>query len=440
MQWTFPRRAFSIGTAVLLLATQLPGQVFFPGRTPQGVSQPTMSLVDPQLNRVFRQAMKLADERQYAQALPTLQLLLDRPEDSLIVDPKNPTTHVSLKFQIERYIGGLPQEAREQYELLQGPRAAGLLQQGLESGNVEAVVNVTRRYFHTKAGLHAIQWFGAYLFDRASPLAAGRCFVRARQHPHASNAERTMLGFRTALCWHYAGLHAKSAQLLRELREESPNGALRIGGRNVSLFDKDADPNEWLAAKFRGDRMEIAQVQTDWPVERGDASRNAQGRGGMPYLGSLWSNPHGTGGRRIRRQPRIAESHVGSSRGRDTLEPIGEPGWSLAGGATVGGWRSSRRAGHRRGACVRSDNRSSPVGLGGSRRFAGSDSDGSDRKRRDQFRPGRRPRIGFLPHVAGSQLQHTQQRWSKRVRRASAAGDCARFQRRLSDDQCADCH
>ena len=292
MQWTSPRRTFLFGTAVLLLIPQLYGQVFLPRRPTQSINQSRMTLVDPQLNRVFRQAMRLAQDRQYAQALPTLQLLLDRSEDALIVDPKNPSVQVSLKLLVEKFIGGLPKDARDQYELLQGPRATNLLQTGIAEGQVETIVDVTRRYFHTRAGLKAVEWFGAYLFDRGSPLAAGRCFIRARQHPLASNVDRRMLGFRAALCWHYAGLDTKAAQLLREVQKGSPNGSVRVGGRNLRLFEQADDPNEWLAEKFQhGNRMQIKQSPTDWPIVRGNASRNAQGRGGMPYLGRLWSNP-----------------------------------------------------------------------------------------------------------------------------------------------------
>lgn len=276
--------------AVFTLPLQVFAQPFQPRQLPQGGPATPLATGGSQSHRILQQAQKLAADGDYAQALPTMQMLLDQNEDSLIFSA-NDGKLISFRQHVEITLGTFPADALKQYELVQGAKARDLFKQATAAGSLDTIVEVSRRFFHTQAGLDSTVWLAAYLFDHATPLAAGRMFDRARSHLKASPQQRLQLGLRMALCWHFAGKPLESRQLMTELVKQSPAGLVQVNGRRVKLPAADEDAAKWLAGLFKSQVMGFEQPQTEWHFAGGNTTRTATAIGSMPYLGAMWSQP-----------------------------------------------------------------------------------------------------------------------------------------------------
>ena len=73
----------------------------------------------------------------------------------------------------------MPREGRELYELQYGARARQMLDEALEAGDMERLAEVSRRFFHTRAGYQATFLLGLYHFDHGRPMAGALVLAAA---------------------------------------------------------------------------------------------------------------------------------------------------------------------------------------------------------------------------------------------------------------------
>ncbi|MFP6667223.1 MAG: PQQ-binding-like beta-propeller repeat protein [Pirellulales bacterium] len=269
-------------------------------------SEPVFSPPDRKMLQKLNNAQKLLEQERYSQAVRALVEILDPPKRIETADDgdrtdddyffkSDPELHPgdgrrfsSLKSEARRILGQLPPPARQAYELGFGGLAKRKLQRAIESGDIEAVAEVTRKYFHTQAGYDAMVLLGRYHMDRGRPLAAALCF-RQVYETQAGTKYEPALSLLTAACWQRAGDANKAKEVLLALKQRYPNSALQIGGKPIDLFRRSDDALNWLA-RVVGQTMSSGPWRPiDWVMFRGNPARSGVSRGGQPLLSRpLW--------------------------------------------------------------------------------------------------------------------------------------------------------
>ncbi|MCE9547129.1 MAG: PQQ-like beta-propeller repeat protein, partial [Planctomycetia bacterium] len=202
-------------------------------------------------------------------------------------EPRRPgleaQTYRSLKNEARRLLGELPPEARRSYELQFGATARRKLDEALLAGDMEAVADVTRLYFHTEAGADAMNVLGRYHLEQGRPLAAALCFEQVQQSPAAAAFEPT-LSLMLAVSWSRAGQSERSADVLTKMRRRWPKVRFDIAGRPTQMPASEAEAKQWLSGLARARPAAASKALADWTMTGGDSSRAAQVAGGRPLL------------------------------------------------------------------------------------------------------------------------------------------------------------
>ena len=227
---------------------------------------------------------KLLAEGRFGEAVRYLGDILDAPEDFFYQPEKNSAVHRSLMTEARRLVGQMPLAGREMYELQYGARARRMLDEALAAGNVPALAEVSRRFFHTRSGYQATFLLGLYHFDHGRPSLGAATLQRLREAgPYAEEMEPG-LSLMMAACWIQAGAAEKARDVLVALRARQPALRVAVAGREVPLFTNDAEAVDWFV-RATGVGAAAGSAENDqWLMFRGDATRTAISSGGAPLL------------------------------------------------------------------------------------------------------------------------------------------------------------
>ncbi len=244
-----------------------------------------------ELRQHISRAKEAIDERRFDEAVSELGTLLVSPdaEDYFIGPLGGAGTQTSLKVEAQRLLGDMPGRALETYELKFGSDARQLLDEALQAADMQKLTNVTRMYFHTKAGYEATMLLGRHHLDQGRPLAGALCFQRVLASPVGETYDPA-LSIMLSTCWLYANREQKAEQILNQLKLRGAS-TFQAGGGQKKLFRADEDPIDWLTkltGKAPGGQKTGA---SEWLVHRGDKSRNGQARGGLPLPSLRWRVP-----------------------------------------------------------------------------------------------------------------------------------------------------
>ncbi|MEN6449728.1 MAG: PQQ-binding-like beta-propeller repeat protein [Thermoguttaceae bacterium] len=277
---------------VVALAARLPAQFNLRRLIPSPANQETVESYFPAPPRdklkLLSDARKLLAENRLGEAIRKLGDLLESPEDHLVQLDKKSPVHSSLKKEAERLLGDMPREGRELYELQYGARARQLLSEALDAGDMERVAEVSRRFFHTKAGYQATFLLGQDHFDRGRPMAGALVLQRLRGAGSAVNDLEPTLSLTLASCWLSAGMPDKARAALTALRARDPATRITVAGRERPLFEKESRAVEWLTGLI-GPQVAAVVTELDrWWMFRGNPARNASAAGGAPLLSLQW--------------------------------------------------------------------------------------------------------------------------------------------------------
>jgi outer membrane protein assembly factor BamB len=212
------------------------------------------------------------------------------PQDFFIASSNATGTRSSLKTEAHRLLGSLPPRGRALYELQYGAEARSLLERAVRAGDFQQLNDVTRRYFHTKAGYDATMLLGRLNLDQGRPLAATLCFQRVLQAPESGRFEPD-LSILLAGCYLRAGQPERATQTLANLRQRFPQATVRIGPDQPRDLPRPGDEVAWLTQHFNPRRLELQAGETQWVMYRGNASRNARSVGGVPLRQARWQAP-----------------------------------------------------------------------------------------------------------------------------------------------------
>ncbi len=242
-------------------------------------------------DRALAKAVGRARERiaghEFHEALPFLQNLLTRNEDSFLERAPTDREQLGLKATARQLIGELPPEGYDAYELLNGPTARRQLEAALKAGDRNGIANVVRQYFHTAAGYEATFLLAEMEADLGHRLAAAELFRDLIETPRAAARFEPQLSVTAAVNCMAAGERDTAAALIRKLVERQPGGQVVLRGKSVPLPAASVDPLAWLADVV-GEVKPAATSDGDWLTLHGDATRNVQSQGGQPHLRPRW--------------------------------------------------------------------------------------------------------------------------------------------------------
>ncbi|HEY5312337.1 MAG TPA: PQQ-binding-like beta-propeller repeat protein, partial [Pirellulales bacterium] len=239
------------------------------------------------LQRLATAEQLLGDQR-FDEAVRFLDSILQAPEDFFFQRAKGQRTYRSLRTEAQRILGNLPPRGRESYELQFGAQARKLLEQAAQAGDAPGLADVSRRFFHTRAGYEATELLGTYQMEHGQPLAAALCFRRLRESPAGAARFEPLLSVKLAVCCLRAGMVSEAGEILSQLRKRNPDATLTIAGQDQKLFATGRHESAWLAqaATAAGDRQ---LEPSGWLMCRGSPARNAASLGGTPLLNRRWA-------------------------------------------------------------------------------------------------------------------------------------------------------
>jgi outer membrane protein assembly factor BamB len=239
------------------------------------------------LQRLAKAEELLADQR-FDEAIRFLDEILQAPEDFFFRRSQAQRTYRSLRTEAQRILGTLPPRGRESYELQFGAQARKLLEQAAEAGDASKLADVSRRFFHTRAGYEATELLGTYQMEHGQPLAAALCFRRLIEAPAGAARFEPLLSVKLTVCCLRAGMISEAGDILNQLRKRDPSLTVAIAGEDQKLFSTGRSEPAWLAQSTTapGDRL---LGPSGWLMCRGSPARNAASAGGTPLLNRRWA-------------------------------------------------------------------------------------------------------------------------------------------------------
>ena len=129
---------------------------------------------------------------------------------------------MSLKTQALALLGTMPAKGRQMYELQYGSEAKAALEAVIDAGDLQKLTDVSRRYFHTKAGYEATLLLGRYQLDQGRPLAAALTLKRVADVPIAAAQYDPELSVLLATCWVHANQPEQATATLVALKQRLP--------------------------------------------------------------------------------------------------------------------------------------------------------------------------------------------------------------------------
>lgn len=169
------------------------------------------------------QAKELIAKGRYGEAVQNLGAILEGPEDYFFQPQKNQPIHRSLKAEAQYLIGQMPREGRELYELEFGAKAKRLLEEAVAAGNAQSLAEVSRRFFHTRAGYEATFLLGFNHLDHGRPLAGALTLQRLTDAADASDQFEPALSLAMAAGWLQSGAPDKARECFWRFVEITPN-------------------------------------------------------------------------------------------------------------------------------------------------------------------------------------------------------------------------
>ena len=240
---------------------------------------------------LLSRAQRLLDESRHGEAAQCLGVILDSPDDYFFRPDASSPVHRSLKAEARQMIGRMPQKGRELYELEFGSVAGRMLDEALTASDIDGLAEVSRRFFHTRAGNEATLVLGFHHLDHGRPMAGGLTFERLRESsPNADQYEPT-LSLALATCWLQAGEPEKAWSVLESLESGHRGVSVQVAGKEVRLGSLKDGLVSWLAGAIGPAPESDKSRANQWSMLRGNASRNADGGGGGPLLTMRWRVP-----------------------------------------------------------------------------------------------------------------------------------------------------
>ncbi len=253
------------------------------------VPQVGLMMADRPIRVRLIRAKELLAIGETAAALPLLHAALQAPLDAgYAVDSLDRTLLRSIRWEAEDVVGRLSPEDRETYELLFSPDADRALELARANFDLDALAEVSRRYFHTKAGHDATSQLAAAYFDLGRPLDAGLWFDRLKNNHHfRPDPGHAAIALRSAVAWSMSGMPNRASQILVDLTSLGPR-PMQIGAKQLPRLDDMDTAERWLQSLGNVPLQCRPHSAIGWSLVGGNTSRNASSRSTTLATASGW--------------------------------------------------------------------------------------------------------------------------------------------------------
>jgi outer membrane protein assembly factor BamB len=241
-------------------------------------------------------AAQYIESKNWEIAVPALQKLVDLDYDIFAdlprvgVNGRIAYVWVSVQGEADRLLGTLPKEGKDLYRAKFDGNAAELLKDARQSGSVDKLKVVVRKYRHTNPGVEAAALLAGYLLDRGSYAEAAREYDNLLDVEGWDKVTPEML-FKAAFAFRQAAnrtrdnvrLLAKETLAWDELSRRRVK-TLKLAGEERTLQEM-----QDFVAKLPVEKVDAGQGE--FQLVGVNASRNGQLIGGPAYLKELWKQP-----------------------------------------------------------------------------------------------------------------------------------------------------
>lgn len=283
---------FAAAIAAVLLSVPGPGEWQLRGDEPVPLppGESDAQLTPRRLIKVYENATRLLEQGETSQGLSLLQLILDHPSDDMIPpDADRSSARIGLKSLVWDTLGNLSTRQRDTYDLLFGEQAKDVLRAADRPERLK-LQEVTRRFYFTNVGFEAALRLGSLYFDWTDYSSAADEFKRLLNDRRLKATDRPRLLFQAALACRLANEPENALSFLKQLKRISGDGALNIGGKTVSLFERDSEAVAWLDRFAAGNLYGVQRdLALEWPTFRGDSARNAAAAPALPLREQDWT-------------------------------------------------------------------------------------------------------------------------------------------------------
>ncbi len=226
-----------------------------------------------------------------AEAVRCLGQILANSEDYLFQPRRSSANVQSLKAEAEQLLRNTGSRGLDLYELQFGVRAAQMLRQGVDHGDLSMVGNVARQFFLSAAGQEATYLLGLYHLHAGRPELAALYFDRLRQEGPLADRFEPALSLLLAASQYRNGRPDSARKVLLELKRRIDGGRLPVDRAAIADLDLSDDPLEWLNRQLRISEGGGTAAEIGWLMFRGSAARNPPPGGGAPLLSVRWRVP-----------------------------------------------------------------------------------------------------------------------------------------------------
>ncbi len=234
----------------------------------------------PKLNKNLTLARRAVEQEEWLDAVRLLQALLDEPQDFLY--PRPDGEWVSLQREAELRIATLPEAGRRTYQTEYTGVAQQMLTAGGGLGNLEACIEVARRYGHTQPGQRAADAIATMYFDRGAYDLAARWYLDLWE-TRGPVTESVEWRARAIYALILAGRDDEVSSLLNALGDEAVVPWLARSDEGGRMAD-------WLQQQEPAPSGPIPEYE-NWVTLYGSPSRIGSATGGDPLLLRRWQQP-----------------------------------------------------------------------------------------------------------------------------------------------------
>lgn len=280
-----------------MLAELAHGQVGFRNRGDEQALDQILLAPRP-LTRLLREGKLAIDEKRYSDGIAALGALLleepreDVPEDALhqdfFTEPGGDGYYkTSVRGEALRLLGSIPEEGRKTLEIQYGVAARQALQSAVAARDIDAIAEVTRKYYHTEAGYDASILLAQDKLIRGFPIAAASILQRLSEFPAARKRFGAQLIGELAAAWVHAGRMDLAAQALDRGVKLFAGTAIMLGDRQISL-DRPQDWRQLLADVYPTHSQAEQPTLENWLMTGGEPARNGTASAGLPLPMINW--------------------------------------------------------------------------------------------------------------------------------------------------------
>ena len=264
----------------------------------QEIGQEQILLAPRPLTRLLREGETAIRENRFSDGIEALGTLLleeareDLPEDTLHQDYFNEPAQEgyyrsSVRGKALRLLGSIPEEGRKILEIQYGVSARQALAAAVAARDMEAISEVTRKYYHTEAGYDAAILLAQDKIIRGYPIAAAGILERLSSFPAARKRFGAQLAGEAAGAWMQAGRLDLAVRALEDGSKNFPGASIVLGGRQTTFDGKQEWP-KLLSQVYPKQGQAGARNLDNWLMTGGQPDRNGTASVGLPMPIVAW--------------------------------------------------------------------------------------------------------------------------------------------------------